>query len=66
MFNNKIVTFINTIKAKRIKKKMEDELYMQYVKNAIREAEDDIANGGKTYTLEEYLEILRDKYEVNL
>lgn len=43
-------------------KKIGDELYNRYVMNAIREAEEDIANGGKTYTLEEYRERMRELY----
>ena len=46
--------------------KIEDEIYMRYVMNAIREAEEDIANGGKTYTLEEYQEIMRERYGADI
>ena len=61
-YKNIVGTFKESIKEKMLKKKIGDELYMQYIMNAIREAEEDIANGGKTYTLEEYRERLREKY----
>lgn len=51
---------------KMLKRKIEDEIYMRYVMNAIREAEEDIANGGKTYTLEEYQEIMRERYGADI
>lgn len=54
--------FKDKIQEKMLKKRIEDEMYMQYVKNAIKEAEEHIANGGKTYTLEEYRERIRDRY----
>ncbi len=59
-------TFKESIGEKILKKKLGDELYMQYVKNAIREAEEHLANGGKTYTLEEYRERLRRLYNANI
>lgn len=54
--------FKDKIQEKMLKKRIEDEMYMQYVKNAIKEAEEHIANGGKNYTLEEYRERIRDRY----
>ena len=39
---------------------------MQYVKNAIKEAEEHLANGGETYTLEEYRERLKNLYGANI
>lgn len=61
-----LFVFKENVKDKRLRKKIGDELYMQYIKNAIREAEEDIANGGKTYTLEEYREIMRERYGVDI
>ena len=58
--------FNENIQEKRLRKKIGDELYMQYIKNAIREAEEDIANGGKVYTLEEYRERIRELYGANV
>ncbi len=58
--------FKENIQEKRLRKKIGDELYMQYIKNAIREAEEDIANGGKVYTLEEYRERIRELYGANV
>lgn len=58
--------FKENIQEKRLKKKIGDELYMQYIKNAIREAEEHLANGGKTYTLEEYRERLKELYGANI
>lgn len=39
---------------------------MQYIKNAIREAEEHLENGEKTYTLEEYRERLKELYGANI
>lgn len=47
-------------------KKIGDEMYKRYVMNAIREAEEHIANGGKTYTLEEYKEMMRSRYGTDI
>ncbi len=47
-------------------KKVEDELYKRYIMNAIREAEEDIANGGRTYTLEEWQELMRSEYNAEI
>ena len=58
--------FKENVQTKRLKKKIEDELYMKYIKEAIREAEEDIANGGKTYTLEEYRELMRERYGADI
>ena len=59
-------TLIGTFKANIYKKlqnkKLGDKMYMEYVMNAIREAEEEIANGGKTYTLEEYCERMKQLY----
>lgn len=57
-----IGTFRANLCEKIRNKKVEDELYKRYVMNAIREAEEDIANGGRTYTLEEYKERMRQLY----
>lgn len=65
-YKNIVGIFKESIQEKMLKKRIGDELYMQYVKNAIKEAEEDIANGGKTYTLEEYRERLREKYGANI
>lgn len=65
-YKNMVGTFKESIQEKILKKKIGDELYMQYVKNAIREAEEDIANGGKLYTLEEYRERIRKLYEADV
>ncbi len=59
---NIVGVFKDKISKKILKKKIEDEMYMQYVKNAIQKAEEGIANGEKTYSLEEYRERLRQKY----
>lgn len=61
-----IGTFKESIQEKILKKKIEDEMYMKYVKNAIREAEENIANGGKTYTLEEWQELMRREYNADI
>lgn len=58
--------FKENLQEKKLRKKIGDELYMQYIKNAIREAEEHLANGGKTYTLEEYRERLRKLYGANI
>ncbi len=58
--------FKENIQEKRLKKKIGDELYMQYIKNAIREAEEHLENGEKTYTLEEYRERLKELYGANI
>lgn len=47
-------------------KRLADEAYKRYVMNAIKEAEDDIANGGKTYTLEEWQELMRRRYNAEI
>ena len=65
-YKNIVGTFKESIEEKILKKKIGDELYMQYVKNAIQEAEEHLANGGKTYTLEEYRERLRKLYGANI
>ena len=65
-YKNNVGTFKESVEEKILKKKIGDELYMQYVKNAIQEAEDHLANGGKTYTLEEYRERLRKLYGANI
>lgn len=57
-----IGTFKESINERILKKKIGDELYNQYIMNAIKEAEEDIANGGKTYTLEEYKERMKKLY----
>lgn len=49
-----------------LNKQLVDEMYKQYVINAIKEAEEDIANGGKTYTLEEYRERMKQLYRADL
>ncbi len=51
----------NILKKIQLKKKG-DEMYREYIMNAIREAEEDIANGGKTYTLEEFEEEMEKLY----
>ncbi len=61
-YKNIVGNFKENIQGKILKKKIGDKLYMQYVKNAIREAEEDIENGGKLYTLEEYRERIRKLY----
>ena len=61
-YKNIVGAFKESIQEKLLKKKIEDELYMQYVKSAIREAEEDIASGGKTYTLEEWEELMRREF----
>lgn len=61
-----IGTFKENFQEKMLKKKIEDELYMQYIKNAIQEAEAYLANGGETYTLEEWQELMREKYGADI
>ena len=61
-----IGTFKARIYQKIRYKKLGDEMYMQYIKDAIREAEEDIANGGKTYTLEEWQQLMREKYGADI
>lgn len=65
-YKNIVGTFKESIEEKILKKKIGDELYMQYVKNAIKEAEEHLANGGETYTLEEYRERLKNLYGANI
>lgn len=63
-------SIIGTFKAKLYEhiqnKKIGDEMYKRYVMNAIREAEEHIANGGKTYTLEEWQEMMRRRYNAKI
>lgn len=61
-----IGTFKENFQEKMLKKKIEDELYMQYIKNAIQEAEAYLANGGETYTLEEWQKLMREKYGADI
>lgn len=61
-----IGTFKENFQEKMLKKKIEDELYMQYIKNSIQEAEAYLANGGETYTLEEWQELMREKYGADI
>lgn len=61
-YKNAVGIFKEDIHNKILKKKMEDQLYTQYVMSAIKEAEKNIKNGGKTYTLEEYRERMRKLY----
>lgn len=65
-YKNIVGTFKESIEEKMLKKKIGDELYMQYVKNAIQEAEEHLANGGKTYTLEEWQELMRERYGADI
>lgn len=65
-YKNIVGTFKESIEEKMLKKKIGDELYMQYVKNAIQEAEKHLANGGKTYTLEEWQELMRERYGADI
>lgn len=65
-YKNRVGNFKESINEKILKKKIEDKLYTQYVMNAIKEAEENIANGGKTYTLEEYRERMRELYGAEL
>ena len=51
----------NILKKIELKKKG-DEMYREYIMNAIREAEEDLANGGKTYTWEEFEEEMEKIY----
>lgn len=51
----------NILKKIQLKKKG-DEMYREYIMNAIKEAEEYLANGGKTYTLEEFEEEMEKKY----
>lgn len=44
-------------------KKKGDEMYREYIMNSIREAEEYLANGGKTYTLEEFEEEMEKMYD---
>lgn len=55
----------NILKKIQLKKKG-DEMYKSYIMNAIREAEEDIANGGKTYTLEESKKRMEQLYGIKL
>ena len=57
-----IGSFKESINERIPKKKIGDELYNQYVMNAIKEAEENLTNGGKTYTLEEYKERMKKLY----
>ena len=63
---NVVRVFKDSVEEKMLKKKIEDAVYMRYVMNAIQEAEENIANGGKTYTLEEYRERIRNRYGANI
>lgn len=63
---NIVGTFKEGINEKILKKKIEDKLYIQYVIDAIKEAEENIAKGGKTYTLEEYRERMKELYGAEL
>ncbi len=65
-YKNRVGTFKESINEKILKKKIEDKLYTQYIMDAIKEAEENIANGGKTYTLEEYRERMRELYGAEL
>lgn len=51
----------NILKKMELKKK-QDEMYKSYIMNAIREAEEDIENGGTTYTLKEFEEEMEKLY----
>lgn len=55
----------NILKKIELKKKG-DEMYREYIMNAIREAEEDLANGGKTYTLEESKKRIEQLYGIKL
>ncbi len=63
---NRTKCIFKTYKANILKKielkKKGDEMYKEYLMNAIREAEEDLANGGKTYTLEEFEERMEQLY----
>lgn len=61
-----IGTFKENFQGNILKRKIEDELYKQYIKNAIQEAEEYLANGGETYTLEEWQELMREKYGADI
>ena len=41
-------------------------MYREYIMNAIREAEEDLANGGKTYTLAESKKTMEQLYGIKL
>lgn len=51
----------NILKKIELKKKG-DEMYKEYIMNAIKEGEEYLANGGKTYTLEEFEEEMDKEY----
>lgn len=55
----------NILKKIELKRKG-DEMYREYIMNAIREAEEDLANGGKTYTLEEYEKEMERLYGIEI
>ncbi len=55
----------NILKKIELKKKG-DEMYREYIMNAIREAEEDLANGGKTYTLAESKKTMEQLYGIKL
>ncbi len=52
---------------KKIKlKKKGNEMYREYIMNAIKEGEEYLANGGKTYTLEESKKRMEQLYGIKL
>lgn len=55
----------NILKKIELKKKG-DEMYREYIMNAIREGEEYLANGGKTYTLEEYKKEMERLYYIKI
>lgn len=55
----------NILKKIELKKKG-DEMYREYIMNAIREGEEYLANGGKTYTLEEYKKEMERLYDIKI
>ncbi len=55
----------NILKKIELKRKG-DEMYKEYIMNAIREGEEYLANGGKTYTLEEYKKEMERLYGIKI
>lgn len=55
----------NILKKIELKKKG-DELYREYLMKAIREGEEYLAKGGKTYTLEESKKRMEQLYGIKL
>lgn len=61
---------LKTYKANILKKielkKRGDVMYKEYITNAIKEGEEYLANGGKTYTLEESKKRMEQLYGIKL